>query len=34
MERAEWLLSMNVKRNLLATAGGFTRAGEHLKKLS
>jgi hypothetical protein len=34
MERAEWLLLMNVKCKLLAMAGGFTRAGEHLKRLS
>ncbi len=34
MERAEWLLLMNVKRKLLAMAGGFARGREHLKKLS
>jgi hypothetical protein len=32
MERAEWLLLMNVKCKLLAMAGGFTRGREHLKK--
>jgi hypothetical protein len=26
MERAEWLLLMNIKCKLLAMAGGFTRA--------
>jgi hypothetical protein len=26
MERAEWLLLMNIKCKLLATAGGFTSA--------
>jgi hypothetical protein len=33
MERAEWLLIMNVKCKLLAMADGFTGAREHLKKL-
>ena len=32
MERVEWLRLMNVKCKLLAMAGGFTRAPEHLKK--
>jgi hypothetical protein len=33
MERAEWLLLVNIKCKLLAMAGGLTMAGEHLKKL-
>jgi hypothetical protein len=32
MERAEWLLLINIKCKLLAMAGGFTRAPEHLMK--
>jgi hypothetical protein len=34
MERAERLLLMNIKCKLQAMASGFTRAREHLKKLS
>ena len=32
MERAQWLLLMNIRCKPLAMAGGFTRAREHLKE--